>query len=335
VKKRTPSLGRGPLSRPPLERMLRIHQAVQGGGYPNATRLAVELEVSTKSIHRDIEFMRDRLELPLEYDPQRNGYHYTQEVGSFPTLQITEGELFALLVAEKALQQYRGTTFEKPLLSAFKKMAASLPDTVSLNLADWEQTISFRTSAEPILDLEVFDTLAKATAQHRQLLLTYRKPGRKETESREVDPYHLANINGEWFLFGYCHLRKDIRTFVPARILKVAFTGKNFVRPPKFSLDRRLRDSFGVITGPGDFEVVICFDELVADYIREKRWHPSQQLLETAEGGVQLRLKLSSLVEIQRWILGWGGHAAALAPPELVESVQAAARAILEQGQGR
>src|SRR6185436_8940505 len=173
-----------PRSRPPLERMIKIHQAIQSGSFPNASKLAREMEVSTKSIHRDLEFMRDRLDLPLEYHPQKFGYHYTQEVSSFPTMQISEGELFALVVAEKALQQYRGTTFEKPLLSAFKKMAESLPDTVSFHLADWEQTISFRTSAEPILNLEIFDALAKATSQHRQLLLAYRKPGRKETEPR-------------------------------------------------------------------------------------------------------------------------------------------------------
>src|SRR5437763_16299270 len=159
--------------------MLRIHQAIQAGKFPNASKLALELEVSTKSIHRDIEFMRDRLDLPIVYDGSRFGYRYTEDVNAFPTVQITEGEIFALLVAEKALQQYRGTSFEKPLLSAFRKMAASLPDTVSLNLADWEQTISFRTSAQPILNLEIFDTLAKAAAQHRQLRLIYRKPGRK------------------------------------------------------------------------------------------------------------------------------------------------------------
>jgi len=311
--------------------MLRIHQAIHSGKYPNATTLAGELEVSTKSIYRDIEFMRDRLELPVEFDGARNGFHYTEEVSNFPTLQITEGELFALLVAEKALQQYRGTAFERPLLSAFKKMAASLPDTVSLNLADWEQTISFRTSAEPILDVEIFDTLAKATARHGQLLLTYRKPGRKETEPRIVDPYHLANINGEWFLFAYCHLRNDIRTFVPSRIQEAELTGKTFIRPQKFSLEKRLRDTFGVVTGQGEFEVVIRFDELVSDYIREKRWHPSQQLIELEDGGVELRLKLSSLAEIQRWILSWGGQACALAPAELVESLKAAARMILER----
>jgi predicted DNA-binding transcriptional regulator YafY len=148
------------LSRAPLERMLRIHQTIQSAHYPNATQLAKEIEVSTKSIHRDLVFMKDRLGLPLDYDFDRKGYYYTEEVNSFPTLQITEGELFALLVAEKALQQYRGTTFERPLLSAFKKMAESLPDTVSLNLSDWEQTISFRTRAEPVLNLKNFDQLA-------------------------------------------------------------------------------------------------------------------------------------------------------------------------------
>ena len=310
--------------------MLRIHQALQSGRHPNANTLAAELEVSAKSIHRDLEFMRDRLELPLAYDRDRNGYRYTQEVGNFPTLQITEGEMFALLVAEKALQQYRGTAFERPLVSAFKKMAAALPDTVSLNIADWERTISFRTSAEPILNLQTFDTLAKATAQRQQLQLTYRKPGRRETELRLVDPYHLANINGEWFLFAWCHLRRDIRTFVPARIQVIDTTGQTFARPQKFSLEKRLRDSFGVQSGQGSFDVVIRFNELVSDYIREKKWHESQQLKELKDGGLELRMKLSSLAEVERWVLGWAGNAKVMQPPELASSVRKSAQDILK-----
>ena len=78
----------------------------------DASTLARDLEVSAKSIHRDLEFMRDRLDLPFEFDARRRGYHYTEEVRAFPTLQITEGELVALVVADKALQQYRGTSFE-------------------------------------------------------------------------------------------------------------------------------------------------------------------------------------------------------------------------------
>jgi predicted DNA-binding transcriptional regulator YafY len=310
--------------------MLQIHQALQSGSYPNATTLARDLEVSTKSIHRDLVFMRDRLDLPFEWDARRKGYHYTQEVSAFPTLHITEGELVALVVAEKALQQYRGTSFEKPLLSAIKKMEQSLPDTISLNLPGIEESISFQTRAEPILNLEVFDALAKAAAARQQLELEYRKPGQRLTELRRVDPYHLANINGEWFLFAYDHLRQDIRTFVPARVKALKRTGKTFARPQKFSLEKRLRDSFGVHSGQGEYDVVIRFSEDVADYIREKKWHDSQQLRELKNGGVELQLKLSSLGEVERWVLSWGGNAVVARPAELAESVRRAAERILQ-----
>jgi predicted DNA-binding transcriptional regulator YafY len=317
-------------TRPPLERMLRIHQLIQEGSYPNANTMAEELEVSPKSVHRDLEFMRDRMKLPLEFDATKNGYFYTEHVSAFPTMQITEGELFALVVAEKALQQYRGTSFEKPLLSALKKMEASLPDTISLSLSDVDQTISFRTRAEPILDLSIFDVLTKATAARQQLELSYRKPGQERTEQRVVDPYHLANINGEWFLFAYDHLRSDIRTFVPARIKAIRQTGKTFDRPRKFSLEQRLRDSFGVVSGHGEFEVVIRFTPRAADYIREKKWHESQVLRDLKGGGLEIRMRLSSLAEVERWVLGWGGDARVIKPAQLVKSVSEAAKRLLD-----
>src|SRR6185436_2427966 len=283
----------------------------------------------TKSIQRDLDFMRDRLTLPIAYNGSRFGYYYTEKVSAFPTMQITEGELVALVIAEKALQQYRGTQFEKPLLSAIRKIEQSLPDTISLNLADVEQTISFRTRAEPVLNLEIFDALAQATAHRRQLELTYRKAGNRQSEARLIDPYHLANINGEWYLFAWDHARKDIRTFVPARIQSVKPTGKTFPRPQKFSLDERLRGSFGVHSGRDEHEVVLRFNRRVADLVREKKWHESQQLKELKNGEVELRLKLSSLAEIERWVLSWGGDAKVLKPRELVESVKQAAQAIL------
>lgn len=317
-----------PASRPPLERMLRIHRALQSGAYPNASGLAREVEVSPKTIHRDVEFMRDRLNLPVRFDARRNGYCYTGEVSGFPTMQITEGEIFALVVAEKALQQYRGTSFEKPLLSALRKMEQALPDTITLNLAEIERTISFRTRAEPILDLGTFDILARAVAGRQQLALDYRKPGHA-VEPRLVDPYHLANINGEWFLFAYDHARKDLRTFAPGRIQSARPTGEIFTRATAFSLEERLRGSFGVHSGRGAHQVVIRFNPRAADYIREKKWHESQQLKNLKDGGVELQLKLSGLVEIERWVLSWGGDARVLKPRELADSVRAAAQKIL------
>lgn len=306
--------------------MMHIHSALQVGDPPNATRLARELEVSTKTVHRDLEFMRDRMGLPIEFDAVRNGYVYSEEVEAFPTLQICEGELFALLVAEKALQQYRGTPFEGRLVSALRKLEQALPDTVSLNLAEWDQSISFRTSAEPILALPILETLYEAIQKRRQLRLHYRKPGERSAEERWVDPYHLANVNGDWYLFAFDHRREAVRTFVPARIHHVEPTGELFRRPARFVLARQLEDSFGVFSKEGDFEVVLVFEERVSDYIREKRWHASQDLKELPGGGVELRLRLGSLVEVERWVLGWGGAARVLAPEKLVERVREAAR---------
>lgn len=317
-------------SRPPLQRMLHIHSSINSGKYPNARTLGEELEIHPRSIARDIDFMRDRLELPIEYHEIKHGYYYSQEVSAFPSLQISEGELFALLVAEKALQQYRGTSFEKPLMSALRKMSESLPDTVSINLGDWDKSISFHTSAEPILDLELFDTLARATAKRQQLSLAYRKPGGQSEECRVVDPYHLANVNGEWFLFAYCHLRRDIRTFAPGRIRAIEKTGKVFKRDRSFSLKAQLRDSFGVHSGKGEHQVVIQFTDFGAAYAREKKWHPSQKLRELKDGGLEMKLTLSSLIEVRRWILSWGRHARVIEPAELVEDVKAEAAQLVE-----
>ena len=110
-------------------------------------------------------------------------------------------------------------------------------------------------------------------------------------------------------------------------------TGESFERRKAFSLDKHLRGAFGVFTGDKIFDIVIRFSPDVADYIREKEWHQSQRLKELNNGGVELQLRLSSLVEIQRWILGWGGEAVVLEPPELVKSIHEAGRALVKAHQ--
>src|SRR5437762_10466562 len=65
-------------SRPPLERMMRMHERLKAGRYPNCRKLADELEVSSKTVQRDIDFMRYRLGLPIEYDQLHFGFYYTR-----------------------------------------------------------------------------------------------------------------------------------------------------------------------------------------------------------------------------------------------------------------
>ena len=317
-------------SRPPYARMLQIHDMVQRGNYPNATSLSEKLEVTTKTIHRDIGFMRDRFNLPIEYDALRNGYQYSAPVDSFPMLQIDEGELFALLVAEKVLQQYRGTVFEKQLSTAFRKISESLPDTVSMRLGDWDDALDIRNTGKVNVNEKIFDLLFKSVAKGRQLEILYTKPN-GAPEKRIIDPYQIANINNDWYLYAYDHKQDDIRCFVPARMESAMITGQKFKRPDSFSLDQFLEGAFGSFSSDESYDIRIQFTKTAAPFIREKKWHPSQELKELKNGCVEVSLRLSHLMDIRRWILGWGGQAKVLAPAELLESVRAEAKAILQK----
>ena len=117
---------------------------------------------------------------------------------------------------------------------------------------------------------------------------------------------------------------------MPGRIRQAVSTGKTFERTEKFSLESRLRDSFGVHSGDGKYEVLLRFNPRAADYVREKKWHSSQELRELKDGGVELSLKLSSLAEIQRWVLSWGGEVKVLKPKELAEAIRESARQMLQ-----
>jgi len=131
--------------------------------------------------------------------------------------------------------------------------------------------------------------------------MTYRKPGRSELELRIIDPYHLANINGEWYLFAYDHGRKDIRTFAPARIQSVN-QPKNIERPTNFP-SRTPERQFWRALGRRGVRGCPPFQCAGGGLDSRKKWHESQQLRELKDGGAELRMKLSSLQEIERWVL--------------------------------
>jgi len=306
------------LSRPPLARMLRIHEQLKGDKFPNCTQLALDLEVVPKTILRDIDFMRDRMDLPIEFDFRRNGFHYTAPVENFPMVQVTEQELIALFVAEKALAQYKGTPFEKPLHAAFQKLTEGLTDTVTFRWSDLDSAISFRSIGTTVADLELFETISRAVLRSLELEFQYRKLGSAKHEQRQVQPYHLGCIENQWYLFGFDLERQQMRTFVLSRMKEVHSTGKRFTRPADFSMTKHLSDSFGVFSDGGKpQEIRIRFDEFAARLVRERRWHASQKIKDLADGGIMLTLKLGSLPEVQRWVLSWGENARVIAPKEL------------------
>jgi proteasome accessory factor B len=317
-------------SRPPLERMMRLHAALKARKFPNCRKIAEELEVSSKTIQRDIDFMKYRLGLPIEYHPQEFGFYYTEPVTAFPNIEVSEGEITALLVAQKAMSQYQGTPFERPLQSAFRKMTDGLKDRVSFAWHDMEDAISFRSAGASISDLELFETVSKAVVRSVEIEFEYRKLQSAGYESRRVRPYHLGCLENQWYLFGEDQERRQIRTFALPRIRKVTLTTKGFHRPADFSIAQILSGSFGVHSAGRTQRIRIQFDPFAARLVAERTWHESQRVKEKPDGSIILELELGGLQEIERWILSWGKHARVLAPKELCTRIRDEATAIAE-----
>ena len=318
-------------SRPPLVRMMRLHQKLTSGDFPNCRKLADELEVSAKTIQRDIDFMRDQLGLPIEYDQLNFGFIYTEPVTSFPNIEVSEGEVVALFVAQKALEQYRGTPFEKPLRTAFEKITDGLRDRIGFKWGDVDSAVSFRGLGISVADLELFETVSRAVLDSHELVFEYKKLSSNRFETRRVQAYHLGCIENQWYLFAFDLARQQLRTFALPRMRNAKNTKMRFRRPADFSINDYLGESFGVFKGKAKHQVTICFDSFAARLVSERQWHVTQKMKPLSEGRLELTMKLDSLEEVQRWVLSWGSHAIVLEPSELKNRISAVAHAILEE----
>ena len=93
-------------SKTQAERLLDLDRRLRNSEYPNCTSFAVDWEISTKTAQRDFEFLRDRMGAPLEYDALKRGYFYSEPTFMMPAVQLNEGELVALLIGSKAIEQF-------------------------------------------------------------------------------------------------------------------------------------------------------------------------------------------------------------------------------------
>ena len=315
-------------SRPPLHRMQRIHEWIKGGKFPNAVSMGKDLEVTDRTVKGDIQYLRDRHGAPIEYDELKHGYFYTREYEFLAAAAMTEAEMFALLVADKAIAQYRGMPFQKPLRMAFKKLTGQLDDRERYSLENLGLAISFRPFAPEDADLNAFRLITKALQERRVLTFEYRNLGTKHWQARRVRPYHVACIDSHWYLFGHDIGRGAVRTFALTRLTKSAVTKERFVKPADFDPDEYLKGSFTVMKGDKEHDVVIEFDAWATDLVRGRQWHSSQTFTELPDGRARLTMRLNGLEEIERWILSWGTHARVIGPGALAERVARMAREV-------
>jgi proteasome accessory factor B len=318
------------LYRGSFRRLLELDARIRGGRYPNCTTFAREWEVSAKTVQRDVEFLRDQLRAPIEYDPDRRGYFYTETSWRMPRLELTEGELFELAVAERMAAQYRGSPLADALESVFTKIRASLGGAVSIDPIDVKSGFSFH--GHPVREVheETWRAVAHAVRRGEVLRVTYRRFGAERPKTYDVEPVHLACLDGEWTLVGRLSGYSNLATLALSRVQRVKPTGRT---APRIDFDpgAYFANRFQRFVGQdgASHDVVVRFSRTAAEGVLERRWHAEQKVSRGRDGTVTISFPAPTLFEVQRWVLQWGGEVEVLGPPELRRAVAAEARAMV------
>lgn len=316
-------------SRPAMWRVMEIHKIIRAGRFPNCTTLAAEIEVSSKTVQRDISFMRDQLGLPLEYHVTKHGYYYTQEVHEFPMLQLSRNDLVALFLARHALDPLRGTRLERMLSESFSKIAGACPGDVSIAWHELDEAFSVKASGVMVADVTLFGELLDSVRGCVEVSFDYRKLTAEQPERRTVRPHHVGQIEHGWYLIAFDPARGAMRTFALQRISNLEVGRAKFEREAGFDARSHLGGGFGVWSYEGSeegkYEVHVRFEGYAARVVAERQWHPTQAIrkLQPDGGVIEFQADLSGLEEITRWVLSWGSRAKVLGPPELEERVRA------------
>jgi predicted DNA-binding transcriptional regulator YafY len=311
-----------------LERIFEIDRQIRAGRCPTADGLARDLEVSRRVIFNDRAFMVDRLGAPIAFDRERRGWVYTDPTWVLPSVMVTEGELVAFFLTVELARRYLGTAFEGPLRSAVDKIRQGLKGPISVDLQGLARDCTFEAPhAEPARE-EALLNLHRAIRDRRRVAMTYYTAYRNARTDRTVEPVHLYNHDGDWYLVAYDLMRKDYRYFHVGRMERMKVLDEPFAPRRDFDLLAFLGQAFQVSTGDKPSAVAIRFDAGQAPYIRGRRWHPSQTIQEHRDGGLTLRFTTSGLGGVLRWVLQYGRHFKVLAPKELKKMVEEEVKAM-------
>jgi proteasome accessory factor B len=288
-------------------------------------------------------FERDKAELlelgiPIRYvvgdDDLPAGYLIDKDEFYLPDLKLPPEDLALLYLAGSAALAQGVFPYARDLAHALNKLsfaarapgAAESAALASLQLSSSEGPVE----GEQAALASRLEELSRAVAAKKRVRLVYVGAERAEPTEREVDPYGLYQNAGAWYLAGWCHLRKDLRTFHLGRIRSLRVNPAS-PRTPDFKSRR-------------DFSL--------AEYATRESWeyplHPPQRCrirleppispearasfgprarLSEARNGVLVEVEAQNSEALVRHVLSLGDRAELLSP----RSLRARAREVLEQ----
>jgi len=311
-----------------LRRLKRIRDELLKGHYPNRSQLADALDSKIRTVQRDLDFLRDQLQAPIEYNHQERGYYLTDPDWRLPDVPLTEGELISFFVAEQLLRQLGDASPEVKLArAAVSRLATLLPDEVVVDVEALSTTVSF--APAPALEVapDTLRRLTEAAAGRETLRIEYFSQRRNAATEREVNVLGLHQSLGDWYAIAEDHSdNHQIKVFHAGRIAHLQSTGRHFTPPDDWAARKQtyLQRGFGMFMGGAPVTVVVDFDADQARYARERSFHPTQHRDDLPGGGMRLTFDTTeaALGQVTRWLMQYGEHAVAVKPQLLRDMVR-------------
>jgi proteasome accessory factor B len=285
--------------------------------------------MTKRTVYRDINALDDELGVPV-YQAGRGRYGIERKF-FLPPLHLSVPEAIVLFLASRLIANW-SDQYDTAVVSAFTKLSDALPQPIARHVAATMLAIGAHAPDEPFS--RAFSTVARGWAEGRVVELDY-DPATTRRRKTRVHPYFLepdAALRSV-YLIGWDVPADAMRTYKVERIRSATLTTDRYEIPEDFDPDAWLANSWRIWSSEGTptEDIRIRFDASVAHRVREAVWHRSQRLVEVGEGGVELSVTVAGIVEIQPWILSWGGAAEVLEPAELRDAIAASVRRAAER----
>ena len=309
------------------ERFYKINQQLENGHCVSFEKLREACEVSRATLQRDLEYMRTRLNAPILYDRERNGYRLAREtpqVGAqyeLPGLWFNSQEIHALLTMQHLLANLDpgGLLAQhiEPLQLRLNTLLGAAEDAVS----DIRHRVLVVGTGKRTLKLAHFERVGSALLRRKRLQINYYARSTGETTEREVSPLRLVHYRENWYLDAWCHMRNDLRNFAVDSILDVDVLERRARDIARRTVESVLGPGYGIFAGNAVATAQLRFTPERARWVGAESWHPHQRGEYEPDGSYLLRVPYADDRELIMDILRYGADCEVLGPPALRKAV--------------
>jgi len=304
------------------ERFYRIRRRLIEKGALTRREIEEDLEISHATFKRDIEYLRDRLNVPIIWSRERQAYvlDSTAELEELPGVWFSPAEVYALLEIDHLLDTLGSGLLARQLAPLQARLRALL-ESGDRGHREIRRRIRVLTLGTRRVNRDVFEALSLALLGRKQVFIRHLKRGDGGITERMVSPQRLVHYRYNWYLDGWCHVRRDLRTFAVDAVRHARVDEAPARDVPDAELDRVLGSGYGIFAGAETETARLRFTPDSARWVADEVWHSRQVGRIEADGSYVLELPYSREPELVMDLLRHGAGVEVLAPPSLRERV--------------